>query len=97
MASYQLLTAIQALLILLCGFSLTDLGVTLSQQSENPDTEGLFLNKFLFDEEEGLPNSVDALTDNDYWGEFQFWGLLIIAVGVIQVIKASMFWDREKL
>ncbi|MFW9915443.1 MAG: hypothetical protein ACFFGZ_07500 [Candidatus Thorarchaeota archaeon] len=97
MATYRLLTAIQAILIFLCGFSLADLGVTLAQQADDPETDGLFLNKFLFDEEDGLPNSADFLADNDYWGYYQFWGLLMIAVGIVQIIKAAMFWDRVKM
>ncbi|MHA2272573.1 MAG: hypothetical protein ACXACI_11975 [Candidatus Hodarchaeales archaeon] len=97
MATYRLLTAIQAVLIFLCGFSLTDFGVTLALQNEEPETDGLFLNNFLFDEEDGLPSSADFLADNDYWGYYQFWGLLMIAVGVIQIIKAAMFWDRVRM
>ncbi len=87
MASYQLLTAIQAILIVLCAFSVVDFGVEVARTAENE--EGLGLNKFLFDEGEGLPDALDFLADNDFWGHLQVWGYLMMFVGAIQVFKSA--------
>jgi hypothetical protein len=87
MSSYKLLTAIQAVLIVVCAFSVTDSGVELARTAD-PDEEGLGFNKFLFDEQEGLPDFLDFLADNDFWGAIQFWGYLMMLVAVLQVAKS---------
>jgi hypothetical protein len=91
MASYQSLTVIQAILIMLCAFSVTDFGVELARIDPfaTEDEEGLGLNKFLFDEGEGLPDALDFLADNDFWGHLQLWGYLMMLVGAIQVVKSA--------
>ncbi|MFW9915442.1 MAG: hypothetical protein ACFFGZ_07495 [Candidatus Thorarchaeota archaeon] len=91
MASYQLLTAIQAILIVLCAFSVVDFGVELARADANE--EGLGFNKFLFDEGEGLPDALDFLADNDFWGHLQLWGYLMMSVGAIQVVKSATVED----
>ncbi|MFQ5977759.1 MAG: hypothetical protein ACE5OZ_06515 [Candidatus Heimdallarchaeota archaeon] len=88
MPSYQLLTAIQAILIIICAFSVTDYGVEIARTGEENE-EGLGLNKFLFDEGNGLPDTLDFLADNDFWGYIQFWGYLMLLVGILQAIKVT--------
>ncbi|MFW9915444.1 MAG: hypothetical protein ACFFGZ_07505 [Candidatus Thorarchaeota archaeon] len=91
MVSYGLLTAIQALLIITCGISVLDAGV---DSSDGDDKDGLSFNNLLFDEEEGLPNSVDFLMDNDFWNATAFWGYLFLAVGLIQIVKSTIRGSR---
>lgn len=89
--SYGLLTAIQALLIITCGVSVLDVGV---DDSDGDDKDGLSFNMLLFDEEEGLPNSIDFLADNDFWIVVTFWGYLFLAAGLIQAIKSTIRGTR---
>ncbi len=86
MASYKLLAAIQAILILICGFSVLDWGVELARTAD-PDEEGLGFNKLLFDAEDGIIKDT-PLDDNDFWTPFTFWGYLMMLVGAIQIFKA---------
>jgi len=92
--SYGLLTAAQAGLIVLCGFSVLDYGVLLAQFDE--DGDALWFNKFFFDEEEGIIKGT-PLEDNDFYGVFHFWGFLMMIVGVIQAYKAAAFWGRWEI
>ena len=87
---YMYLTLVQALLILLCGFSVLDFGVGLDQGGlTEEDVDGLYINNLLFDEEKGLASN-PPLKDNDFYGVFHFWGYLMLIVGTIQIAKAQM-------
>ncbi len=82
MVSYKVLALIQAILIIICGFSVLDLGTNSAAGGD------LGFNDFLFDSTSGLPSMLSFLDANDFWNVFAFWGYLMMLVGVLQFIKA---------
>ncbi|MFX1512280.1 MAG: hypothetical protein ACFFCQ_06810 [Promethearchaeota archaeon] len=87
MVSYKLLAGIQAILILICGFSVLDFGVEMARDPLGiEDEEGLGFNKILFDQDELIKDT--PLGANDFWNVFTFWGYLMMLVAAIQVVKA---------
>jgi len=92
MPSYQSLSIVQFLFILLCGISVLDFGVDLNDDdnSDLEDATGLGFNQNLFkltcaeDDED----SDDFSCENKYWGVIQFWGYCMIIVAILQLMKA---------
>jgi len=89
MSIYQSLSIVQFFFILLCGISVLDFGVGMSQINEEDPNE-LGFNNFLFsltcDEDDDDPEDYDC--ENIYWGGFQFWGYCMIIVAILQLLKA---------
>ena len=76
MSAYKTLSIAQFFFILLCGISVLDFGVNLSQ-TDDEDANGLGFNELVFDGAEGA-----------FWGMFQFWGYCMIIVAILQLLKA---------
>ena len=76
MSAYQSLSIVQFFFILICGISVLDFGVGLSQMNEE-DADGLGFNEL-----------VEDLLDGDFWGSIQFWGYCMIIVAILQLLKA---------
>jgi len=76
MSAYQSLSIVQFFFILICGISVLDFGVGLSQINEE-DADGLGFNEL-----------VEDLLDGDFWGIIQFWGYCMIIVAILQLLKA---------
>jgi len=73
MAAYQSLSIGQFLFILLCGISVLDFGIGISDEDD-----ALGFNELL---------GIEAF-DGSFWGTFQFWGYCMIIVAILQLLKA---------
>ena len=78
MSDYQTLSRLQFFFILICGISVLDFGVAMSQMDE--DDGGLGFNEIAFGD-----------ADSDFWGVIQFWGYCMIIVAILQWKKADLY------
>ncbi len=79
---YKSLSLIQVVFITLAAISDMDYGYTID--AGQPD--GLFFNKIMFDEEDGILGPI--FKDIDFWGVIQFWAYCFFVVAACQLGKA---------
>ena len=76
MKPYSVLSIAQFFFIFICGFSVLDYGVMLSELGEDDNT-GLGFNDLLFGDSE-----------SGFWNSFAFWGYCMMIVAILQLVKA---------
>jgi hypothetical protein len=92
--NYRTLSIAQFVFIFVCGLSVLDWGVELSQgfdsDEENDDENGFGFNNLIFGLtcDESDSDSDGYACENAYWDVIQLWGYCMIIVAILQLLKA---------
>ena len=92
--NYRTLSIAQFVFIFVCGLSVLDWAVGLSQSfdsdEDDDDNYGFGFNELIFsltcDESDANPE--DYVCENAYWDVIQLWGYCMIIVAILQLLKA---------